>query len=318
MFDYSAQTMDRQINKLLSELQYIRKSSEKNVALYLLYHPKAGDEVNPMFEIWQKNNQTYPISYANYVTEYTPVILVLNLANSAHEKILYESLREALDEIHPDKLNQFKPRRIYGWLFSTLPAEILASQLGFIAIQSRNDHEELIRYFDPSILSTFVALLNSKQAQKVLRPITNWLYINGDGQMEVLKNPQNVKKHITSDLALSNSQWSMTEDIVIRNRVLIRYRKSLLTAERMIESQCDKLIFGSIKQARDCGYTQQQDLIEYSYYSLYIHPQIMLHQEIIKQIHKTSYPLKSILSKISSQKWQEMKQELEGKNNDKM
>jgi len=317
IFDYSDVMNNEQIAQILAQLLQIERSSEQ-MQLYLLYHPNTTDNPSPLFDAWQASNPIYPISYLSYASKRTPVLIELNSDDIAHQKILSDSLHEALSEIHPDKLSQFKPRKVYGWLLSSLPAQVLARQIGYIAIQPRDRHQELIRYFDPMILAPFMSILNKAQQEKVLRPVLNWLYLNGDGQLKTIENHLNIKKHITPHLGIVSAQWAMIDDIVVRNHVLMRYRKSLITADRLPENQSDPIIWQALKMAKESGYKQLQDLIEYGYYSLTIHPRIMSHRRIINQIKNQSERLKTTLARFSAQDWQKMKQDFKGINNDKM
>ncbi|WP_392552171.1 hypothetical protein RHO14_12070 [Orbus wheelerorum] len=311
IFDYSDVMNNEKIAQILAQLLQIERGSEQT-RLYLLYNPYTSDNQSPLFDDWQASNAIYPISYPDYASKRTPVLLELNRDDIAHQQILSESLHQALSEIHPDKLSQFKPRKVYGWLLSSLSAQLLAQQIGYIAIQPRGQHQELIRYVDPMILAPFMSILTEAQQNKVLRPVSNWLYLNGDGQLKTIQNPNKIRKHITPQLAILSDQWAQIDDIVVRNQVLTRYRKSLITADRMQESECDKIIWQALKIAKELGYTQLQDLIEYCYYSLTIHPRIMSHTKIINQIKNQSERLKTTLTRFSVQDWQEMKHDFEG------
>ncbi|GAA5114411.1 hypothetical protein GCM10023211_23950 [Orbus sasakiae] len=316
-FDYSENMRNEQLNMILSTLRAINDNSAVDMAFYLLYHPQAGSEINDVVAAWQAHQPYYPIKYSQYTTEYTPAIIQFDLNNVDHQKILSDSVHQALLEIEPNKLSQFNPRKIYGWLWSSLPAEQLAKQIGYIAIQSRGQHQELIRYFDSAIFPAFMSILNGNQQDKVLRPVSDWYYLDGDGQLQHKHNRQMIRKHITPDLALSNEQWSMIDDIVIHNQILIRYREQKLTEKRLTENECNKILTTVLIQAKAAGYTDFKDLVEYGYYSMSVHPNIMLHEKIIKiKMTNQTEQLKTSLAKLSEQDWQMMKQQVEGINND--
>lgn len=314
MFNYSDLAKNIQLDKLLAELLSIKDSLD-GMSLFLLYHPLIDNNDYS----WGADNSTVPITYANYSVKNAPTLIELDLVKQEHKDLLKKSLQEALSEIHPDKLSQFKSRKIYGWLLSPLTIKDLAYQIGYVAIQSRDiEHKDLLRYYDPAIMPLLMSILSFEQKDKVLRPVAGWLYLNGDGQMVYIKNKNKIRKHLTSELALSQMQWSMINDIVVCNQVLTRYRKSHIDCLRISEEQYVERIWGLLGKAKEIAY-DQIDIITCCYYLLVVHPNMMEHSKIINLIQNFSnHRLSDKLVHLSDSDWKTIKEDLEGVTNDKM
>ena len=259
-------------------------SSESDGHFYLIY--QSHEQKTTLTDLVAKKTLNL-FEYNGYQIKPTPGIIELNLANEQDQNILKQSIEEFCLAIDPKTTLYAKARFVYGWIISPLSAELLAKQLGFIAIQKSDDENQLLRYFDPVVLSILLNILIPEQQQYLLNSVQFWLYINSDGHLIIKKNHREVREHLLGNLGIDSEQWRQINWIENRNQVLARYH-FFYPQYHLVESEADTIIMQAFKSAIRKGYDDKRDLSEYAYQCLVIHPQFIEHPIITKAIKQNS------------------------------
>lgn len=276
-------------------------SSQCGSYFYMIYQPH--DIKSTLGELIANKPLTL-FKYDSYQIKYTPGLIRLDLTDQQDKNILKQSIQTFYAAIDPKAILLTQPRVIYGWIFSTLNDDVLAKQLGKVAIQPSYDGERLLRYFDPAVFSSLFSVFTDAQKQKLLNPVNYWLYLDSDGCLVSEKNQRTLHKHLSNHLGINNQQWQMIDWIEHRNQVLARYHFFHSSEQHLPEKEVDPIVFEAFKNAKARGYSEKQDLSEYAYRSLVIHPNFMEHP-IIKSINnkKNYHLLVDKLHDISQLQW---------------
>ncbi|AJA44850.1 uncharacterized protein DUF4123 [Frischella perrara] len=248
--------------------------------------------------------------YINYNIKPTPGLIKLNLAKEQDRIILQQSIEQFYLEVAPQNTLFAKPRCVYGWIFSPLKIEMLVKDMGLTAIQKNNNTTELLRYYDPTVLSVLLRIFSDNQKNMLIRSLYFWLYINSDRQLIIEKNPRNISRHAFLNYSISEKQWRQIGWIESRNQTLARYH-FFHPQYTLLESQADTIILQAFENAERRGYKNKNDLSEYAYYSLTIHPEFIDH-DVISQVIKQNdnCPLIAQLKNITSSQWNKIKDDL--------
>ena len=144
----------------------------------------------------------------------------------------------------------------------------------------------------------------------LIRSLYFWLYINSDRQLIIEKNPRNISRHAFLNYSISAKQWRQIGWIESRNQTLARYH-FFHPQYTLLESQADTIILQAFENAERRGYKNKNDLSEYAYYSLTIHPEFIDH-DVISQVIKQNdnCPLIAQLKNITSSQWNKIKDDL--------
>jgi len=274
---------------------------------YLIYQSN-NNKTN--FENKIAKKEVVLFQYINYNIKPTPGLIKLNLAKEQDRIILQQSIEQFYLEVAPQNTLFAKPRCVYGWIFSPLKIEMLVKDMGLTAIQKNNNTTELLRYYDPTVLSVLLRIFSDNQKNMLIRSLYFWLYINSDRQLIIEKNPRNISRHAFLNYSISEKQWRQIGWIESRNQTLARYH-FFHPQYTLLESQADTIILQAFENAERRGYKNKNDLSEYAYYSLTIHPEFIDH-DVISQIIKQNdnCPLIAQLKNITSSQWNKIKDDL--------
>ncbi|WP_392561851.1 hypothetical protein RHO12_12120 [Orbus sturtevantii] len=300
MDDINGSDNEQQVAVIFQQICALSVPCNNNV--YLIYQPN--DTASILAELTAQK----PLSlfdYPGYQIKYSPGLMVLDLADKDDQAILKQSIIEFYKAIEPQAILLAKPRTVYGWVFSSFSADILAKQLGKIAIQPSSDGDQLLRYFDPSVLSPLLlTILSPFQKDKLLNSVYYWLYLDGDGELIIEKNHRALRKQLTNHLAINQQQWQDIARIESRNQALARYRFFHPDPSSLAEKAADKIIFAAFIQANAKGYSEKRDLAEYAYRCLAIHPNFIDHPIIKTMVKQNKTPsLIKQLHSISPLQW---------------
>ena len=274
---------------------------------YLIYQSN-NNKTN--FENKIAKKEVVLFQYINYNIKPTPGLIKLNLAKEQDRIILQQSIEQFYLEVAPQNTLFAKPRCVYGWIFSPLKIEMLVKDMGLTAIQKNNNTTELLRYYDPTVLSVLLRIFSDNQNNMLIRSLYFWLYINSDRQLIIEKNPRNISRHAFLNYSISEKQWRQIGWIESRNQTLARYH-FFHPQYTLLESQADTIILQAFENAERRGYKNKNDLSEYAYYSLTIHPEFIDH-DVISQVIKQNdnCPLIAQLKNITSSQWNKIKDDL--------
>jgi len=274
---------------------------------YLIYQSN-NNKTN--FENKIAKKEVVLFQYINYNIKPTPGLIKLNLAKEQDRIILQQSIEQFYLEVAPQNTLFAKPRCVYGWIFSPLKIEMLVKDMGLTAIQKNNNTTELLRYYDPTVLSVLLRIFSDNQKNMLIRSLYFWLYINSDRQLIIEKNPRNISRHAFLNYSISEKQWRQIGWIESRNQTLARYH-FFHPQYTLLESQADTIILQAFENAERRGYKNKNDLSEYAYYSLTIHPEFIDH-DVISQVIKQNdnCPLIAQLKNITSSQWNKIKDDL--------
>ena len=282
-------------------------SSQTDGYFYLIYQSN-NNKTN--FENKIAKKEVVLFQYINYNIKPTPGLIKLNLAKEQDRIILQQSIEQFYLEVAPQNTLFAKPRCVYGWIFSPLKIEMLVKDMGLTAIQKNNNTTELLRYYDPTVLSVLLRIFPDNQKNMLIRSLYFWLYINSDRQLIIEKNPRNISRHAFLNYSISAKQWRQIGWIESRNQTLARYH-FFHPQYTLLESQADTIILQAFENAERRGYKNKNDLSEYAYYSLTIHPEFIDH-DVISQVIKQNdnCPLIAQLKNITSSQWNKIKDDL--------
>lgn len=262
--------------------QIIALSLKNDANFYLIY--QSHDQKTSLTDLIAEKKLTL-FRYISYQIKHTPGLIELDLKNEADQTILKQSIQEFYSALDPKTVLLAKPRSVYGWIYSSFNAEVLAQELGTVAIQSSSDGKQLLRYYDPSVLPPLLNILILAQKKILLNPIHSWLYLNSDGYLIIEKNHRDERNNLIGDLGIIKQQWQQINWIESRNQTLARYH-FFHPEYSLPESEADYIIMQSFQNATLKGYHDKRDLAEYAYRSLVIHPEFIEHPIVIGAINQ--------------------------------
>ena len=282
-------------------------SSQTDGYFYLIYQ---SNNKKTDFEDKIAKKELVLFQYINYNIKPTPGLIKLNLAKEEDRIILRQSIEQFYLEVAPQNTLFAKPRCVYGWIFSPLKIEMLVRDMGSVAIQQNNENTELLRYYDPTVLPVLLNIFSDNQKNMLVKVLYFWLYINSDRQLIIEKNPRNISRHTIFNCIISEQQWRQIGWIESRNQTLARYH-FFHPQYTILENQADTIILKAFENAEKRGYKNKNDLSEYAYYSLIIHPQFIDH-DIISQVIKQNdnRSLVAQLKNVTSSQWNKVKDDL--------
>ncbi|WP_392552175.1 DUF4123 domain-containing protein [Orbus wheelerorum] len=281
--------------------QILSLSSQCDSYFYLIYQPN--DCASTFADLIVEKSLTL-FEYESYKIKYTPGLIELNLTQDFDKQILKQSIYQFFSSLDPKAILLAKPRLVYGWLLSSLSADVLAKQLGKVAVQPSTDGDQLLRYFDPAILSPLATIFTQAQKDKLLNSVYYWLYLDGDGYLIIEKNERILRKQISNHLGISLQQWQAIAWIESRNQALARYRFFHPNLSFLAEKEADKIIFQAFLHASANGYSEKRDLSEYAYRCLAIHPNFIEHPIVKSTIKQNkTHSLINQLHNISQSQW---------------
>ncbi|OCG32940.1 hypothetical protein A9G34_05935 [Gilliamella sp. Choc4-2] len=262
--------------------QIISLSLKNDAHFYLIY--QTNDQNTSLTDLITGKELTL-FRYINYQIKHTPGLIELDLKNEEDQIILKQSIQEFYLAIDPKTVLFAKPRSVYGWIYSSFNAEVLAQELGKIAIQPSSDGKQLLRYFDPSVLPPLLNIFILAQKEILLKPVHSWLYLNSDGHLIIEKNPLDERHNLIGNLGIIDQQWEQISWIESRNQTLARYH-FFHPQYNLSEREADDIIMQSFQDATLKGYHDKRDLTEYAYRSLVIHPKFIKHPIIAEAIRR--------------------------------
>ncbi|SQC93458.1 Uncharacterised protein [Cedecea neteri] len=154
-----------------------------------------------------------------------PLYLVpLDSSNENSQSLFEISVRSALASLESEKLKQGKGRCVCAWLSTQLNVEQLSKFIANTAMQNiQNVGDILLRFYDPSVLSVLLGILDPWQCRCLLDNVDVWCYIDGDGMLRSINGNGRIRK-LNYSLGLSESSFLDIKNVEIINKILLAYR----------------------------------------------------------------------------------------------
>lgn len=151
--------------------------------------------------------------------------------------LLKLSVEHSLDEISPESLKTGNGRMVCAWINSSLNLEDLGKEISHSAIQQVSCGSNVIfRFYDPGVFGNIDSFLDSWQTKRLLKNITSWFYINGDGELLEKSGGSECLHKLDFSLGITNTEWTRMHYISLVNKILLCYRDKKRVA-RISEKQ---------------------------------------------------------------------------------
>jgi len=225
-----------------------------------------------------------PVAPQYLTDEFFPWLISLDLSLPEDVLILDESLRLALNEIEPRQIKNGSGRLISGWLASHTSPEETALHIGKSALQSNNEKDILLRYYDPAVTPLLWEILDSWQKQRLMGPMACWFSVDGDGQLIKRTGLEQQTFQMSHSISLSPECWRDIKLITAINSILCDYRQENINKLRLRELSVLKKVLPALKRASDYSFRKKNDLTAYGMHALTISPDFDLHPDISRRL----------------------------------
>ncbi|MCB4359497.1 DUF4123 domain-containing protein [Quatrionicoccus australiensis] len=236
-----------------------------------------------------------------------PLLVEFEPAKASDHDLIWQSLREALEELVPATLAQGGGRRICGWLESDVDGKTLARHIAAQMIQPHGEaRRRLLRWHDPAVLWAIWPLLKAGQQTTLLGPITSFRLLNPVGQWVRLSPPQPATHQI---LDLENEQWRRIESIAALNGVLREFDlMSLSTAE--IDNMRDNAM-AALGRALYLGFIDSRDQRAFARLALTVHADFDAHPLVAERLAKRVKDdyFTALVDDLSAEHWARIRQD---------
>lgn len=230
-----------------------------------------------------------------------PLLVEFAPAKAGDHELIWQSLREALEELAPEALAQGGGRRICGWLESNADGKVLASHIAKQMIQPHSTAvRRLLRWHDPAVLWALWPLLKPHQKTTLLGPITSFRLIDPAGHWVKL-TPSQVSDSPTIDL--TPEQWQRIERISALNGILREFDLISLTNEQ-IGSMRDNAM-AALLRAGQLGFADNKDQRAFARLALNVHPAFDAHPLVTERLAKreTDDYFTALVDDLTSEQW---------------
>jgi hypothetical protein len=280
-YDYSPQAAERQADTLYNTVAELH--GETGHPLYLLFDPVLRLEHidTPLMQaLVRRQPAPVPLPHQSLSEPDYPWLVPLDLNQEYDQALLRLSISVALEELHPDALEQGLGRAICGWLTSPAKPEDIVKQLGHTAIQRTGINRHiLMRYYDPAVHNLLWTLLSELQQRRMGGMLSGWIYPDGDGQVVIRRFQPAPMLYSTFSLGLNDKQCDFilyTSGVTCR--ALRGYRQAKVAEARYSELAAASHISQAL--VRLTGHPALQQATDKERFALQVlqyHPQIDRH-----------------------------------------
>lgn len=225
-----------------------------------------------------------PVAPQYLTDEFFPCLISLDLSLPGDVQIFDESISQALSEIEPQQIKNGSGRLISGWLASNASAEETALHIGKSALQSNNEKDILLRYYDPAVALLLWGILDSWQKQRLMGPVTGWLTVDGDGQLIKRTGLEQQTVQMSYSISLSPECWRDIKLITAINSILCDYRQENINELRLGELSVLQKVLPALKRASNYSFWKKSDLTAYGMHALTISSDFDLHPDILRRL----------------------------------
>lgn len=308
-YDYSSLASQSQYKVIREELRQ-RFSSKDNKCVLMVDAAllrQRTDEQEFISELDRRQVLRVPVASQYLTDEFFPWLVALDLSSFEDIDLFDKSIKLALNEIEPQKIQNGCGRLICGWLSIYGALEDASIHLGKTALQRKKDKDILIRYYDPAVATLFWKVLDDWQRQRLLGTITNWYSIDGDGQLTHRSGLVQQYAQLSFSLSLSPESWQNIDMIVIVNLILREYRKDNIDKTRLSEVQVFDAVLPALRRAQQYMFKNKEDLVTYGLHALNVSPDFDCHPEISRlltmQRAQPDRSYRDAISSVSSKQW---------------
>ena len=279
-YDFSPQAAAQQADVSLTQLQ--AAITERQEYVYLLIDREAlpEDVMHPFIRaLVDQRPVPVTLPHRKLSADRHPWLIKLDLTQASHHHQLANSVRHALEELHPDRLCSGGGRAVCGWLTSPYETAVVAKQLGHTAIQRLiSGQQTLLRYYDPVIHSILWPQLNNLQHERWLGVLSGWHTLDGDGRLVSHCHSASPYPCMTFSLMISPEDEihiSQTGNVV---RVLERYRQAHINKPRHDDASAITITRRALKRAQQLhGFDNDTDQQALALDCLRLHPELDMH-----------------------------------------
>lgn len=284
-YDYSPQAADCQADALYNAVIQLQKDTGH--PLYLLFDPVLRlDDINsPLIQaLVRRQPAPVPLPHHSLNEPDSPWLVALDISQEDDRMLLRQSTATALEELHPDNIEQNLGRSICGWLTSPAERGDLIKQLGHTAIQRTGINQHiLMRYYDPAVHNLLWPLLSELQQRRMGGLLSGWLFPDGDGQAVVRRFQPAPMLYSIYSLGLDAEQCDFILNTCgITNFALRRYRQANSGEVRYTEQEAaSHILHGLARLAGHPALQHTADRERFAFLLLQWHPQIDLHPSVV-------------------------------------
>lgn len=187
----------------------------------------------------------------------------LSAMNNEDNELLDKSIHHSLNEHKIENLDSGEGLSVCAWISTELTGEQLAEQIASSAVQSvTSGIDILIRYFDPSVFSPLMLMLDSWQIQQLLSNINTWSYIDGDCIAQVVNGDGECKRKLNYSLGLTDLNLSEMNNVSVINVILREYRK-MEFINKLSERSAVMLLYPALSYFYSFFSASESDVIEF-------------------------------------------------------
>lgn len=236
-----------------------------------------------------------------------PLLFAFDPATASDHDLIWQSLREALAELAPERLAQGSGRRICGWLESAADGKALARYIATQMIQTHGEaRQRLLRWHDPAVLWALWPLLTTEQQASLLGPINAFRVLDPAGHWLRFGARQPATRQT---LDLDGEQWRGIESIAPLNAVLREIDLSPLRSERLDALRDDAL--AALRRARQLGFSDFQDQCTFARLALTVHADFDTHPLVAERLAQRAPDdhFTALVDDLSAEDWARIRQD---------
>lgn len=312
-YDYSSQAQQEQHQSIKAQLldHFLRLNVRCILVIDAAILRRRNNKPELLDALESREIIKAPIAQQYLTDEFFPWLVPLDLSLPEDAQLFDESINLALNEIEPQQIKKGSGRLISGWLASNGSPEETALHIGESALQSNNEKDILLRYYDPAVAPLLWDILDSWQQQRLLGPVTSWYSVGGDGQLIRRAGLEQQTFQMSYSVSLSPEVWRDIGLIGVINSILCDYRLNNANAPRLDELSVFQTIMPALKRARDYPFKSKDDLMTYGMHALTIspdfdrHPDISRLLEFQRSMENSSYL--NAISTVSDMHWENIR-----------
>lgn len=234
-----------------------------------------------------------------------PLLFAFDPTRASDHDLIWQSLREAVEELEPETLAQGGGRRICGWLESDADGKTIARHIATQMIQSHGEARRLLlRWYDPAVLWAIWPLLQRSQQATLLGPIASFRILDPAGHWAKLTPPQLAASQA---LDLTPDQWLGIECIAALNGVMREFDLMPLSGER-VNAMRDNAM-AALGRARRLGFVDSQDQRAFAHLALTVHADFDAHPLVAERLAKRAKDdyFSALVDDLSADHWAQIR-----------
>ncbi|MEN1929516.1 DUF4123 domain-containing protein [Luteimonas sp. MJ250] len=207
-----------------------------------------------------------------------PLLIQMNLDRYVDTELCRMSAQIAVDDWNYDSLRQGNGHRVGGWLFSSAEMPVLARHLARQAVHRRpSGGQAWVRFHDSRVMDMLCNIYDAPQREQLRGDITAWLWLSRWRTLETLRRHKgNYADGAEMAGPLSLRQWADVDNIGPLNRLWLRAVCAGTDVDRSALAEMSTVL----ARAREYGFNDPEDLVEFGWRALRVHRDFDSHPEI--------------------------------------